>query len=249
MRSAAGRRRKAVRVVGRLAWVHSASTDTDTLITVHDRRGRVAMDAAGVLPRFTGTAVHDCWRPYFGYPVSHALCNAHLVRELTGVWESTGQSWAAKLAATLERLNGAVHQARDAGRDRLDPDVLAGLYARYDAVVAQGWAANPAPPGGFGRKRPVAVNLLDRMTAHRADYLRFSVDFGVPFTNNTAEQDIRPVKIRAKISGCLRTMAGAQAFCRLRSYLSTARKQHRDALDVLCQLQQGHPWLPQPAPG
>ena len=106
MRSAAGRRRKAVRVVGRLAWVHSASTDTDTLITVHDRRGRVAMDAAGVLPRFAGTALHDCWQPYFGYPVTHALCNAHVVRELTGVWESTGQSWAAQLAGTLERLNG-----------------------------------------------------------------------------------------------------------------------------------------------
>ena len=132
-----------------------------------------------------------------------------------------------------------MHQARDAGRDRLDPDLLAGLHARYDAVVAQGWAANPEPPGGFGRKRPVAVNLLDRLTVHRADYLRFSVHFGVPFTNNTAEQDIRPVKIRAKISGCLRTMAVAQVFCRLRSYLSTARKQHMDALDVLSQLQRG----------
>jgi|NGEPerStandDraft_6_1074524.scaffolds.fasta_scaffold10407_2 hypothetical protein len=130
------------------------------------------------------------------------LCGAGLPAHRRPILESTGQSWAAKLAGTLERLNVAVHQARDAGRDRLDPDLLAGLHARYDAIVAQGWAANPEPPGGFGRKRPVAVNLLDRLTVHRADYLRFSVDFGVPFTNNTAEQDIRPVKIRAKISGC-----------------------------------------------
>src|SRR5664280_786386 len=130
------------------------------------------------------------------------LCGAVLAAPRRPRLESPRQSWAAKLAGTLERLNVAVHQARDAGRDRLDPDLLAGLHARYDAIVAQGWAANPEPPGGFGRKRPVAVNLLDRLTVHRADYLRFSVDFGVPFTNNTAEQDIRPVKIRAKISGC-----------------------------------------------
>jgi transposase len=212
-----------LRVDGRLAWVHSASTDTDTLITVHDRRGRVAMDAAGVLPGFTGTAVHDCWQPYFGYPLTHALCNAHVVRELTGVWESTGQSWAAKLAATLERLNVAVHQARDGGQPRTSRRLWPQTSGR----------GQPARPAGDA---PRGLPALQR-------------GFGVPFTNNTAEQDIQPVKIRAETSGCLRTMAGAQAFCRLRSYLSTARKHHRDALDVLSQPQQGRPWLPQPAPG
>lgn len=237
-----------LRVDGSLAWVHSASTATETLYTVHAKRGRPAMDAAGVLPRFQGIAVHDCWKPYFGYEFEHALCNAHLCRELLGVWENTGQSWAAKLVTTLERLNTLVRQAKDAGHDRLEPHLLTGMHARYDAILTQGRASNPEPAGGWGRKRPIAVNLLDRLTLHRDDYLRFSVDFRVPFTNNTAEQDIRPVKIRQKISGCLRSMTGAEAFCRLRSYLSTGRKHHHNGLDLLRRLHQSQPWLLEPAP-
>lgn len=237
-----------LRVEGRLAWVHAASTARLTLYTCHDRRGREAMDAAGVLPAFTGIAVHDCWAPYFCYPMTHAICNAHVVRELIGVWESTGQAWAVKLAATLERLNVAVLEAKLAGTPALDSGVLSGWHARYDALVAAGRAANPAPEGGWRGKRPVAVNLLDRLGSLRADILRFSVDFRVPFTNNAAEQDVRPVKIRQKISGCLRSMAGATLFCALRSYLSTVRKHGRDALTALRELHEGHPWLPDPAP-
>lgn len=236
-----------LRVDGRLAWVHAVSTDRLTLYTCHDRRGREAMDAAGVLPAFTGIAVHDCWAPYFCYPMTHAICNAHVVRELVGVWETTGQAWAAKLAATLERLNVAVLEAKRAGASALDAGVLAGWHARYDALVAAGRAANPEPEGGWRGKRPVAVNLLDRLGSLRADILRFSVDFRVPFSNNAAEQDIRPVKIREKISGCLRSLAGATTFCALRSYLSTARKHGRDALTALRELQEGQPWLPDPA--
>ena len=104
-----------LRVDGTLAWVHSASTTTDALFTVSTKRGTPAMQAAGMLPRFTGVAVHDCWKPYFSYPMAHALCNAHLCRGLTGVWETTGQSWAAKLIRCLEQLNAAAHRARRAG--------------------------------------------------------------------------------------------------------------------------------------
>ena len=236
-----------LRVDGRLAWVHAACTDRLTLYTCHDRRGREAMDAARVLPAFTGIAVHDCWAPYFCYPMTHAICNAHVIRELVGVWENTGQAWAAKLAATLERLNVAVLEAKLAGTPALDAEVLAGWHARYDALVAAGRAANPEPEGGWRGKRPVAVNLLDRLGSLRADILRFSVDFRVPFSNNAAERDIRPVKIREKISGCLRSLAGATTFCALRSYLSTTRKHGRDALTALRELHEGQPWLPEPA--
>jgi len=236
-----------LRVDGALAWVHSASTPSATLYTCHARRGRQAMDAAGVLPDFAGIAVHDCWKPYWCYPeVEHALCNAHVVRELTGVWDATGQTWAGKLARVLEQMNTAVSAAKDAGRATLQPAVLAGWHARYDTLCAQGRASNPAPEGGWPAKRPVAVNLLDRLEDHREEFLRFSVDFRVPFTNNAAEQDIRPVKLRQKVSGCLRTMAGAQTFCALRSYLSTARKQGANALAILRQLHEGQPWLPDP---
>jgi transposase len=234
-----------LRVDGALGWVHSASTDRATLYTCHARRGREAMDAAGVLPGFTGIAVHDCWKPYWCYQVEHALCNAHVVRELTGVYEATGQTWAPKLATVLDKMNIAV-AAKDAGTGSLEPAVLAGWHARIDEILVLGRAQNPEPAGGWPSKRPVAVNLLDRFETHRAEFLRFATDFRVPFTNNAAEQAVRPVKIRQKISGCLRTMTGAQAFCSLRSYLATSHKQGRDALAILRQLHEGQPWLPAP---
>lgn len=234
-----------LRVEGSLRWVHSASTDTATLYTCHARRGREAMDAAGVLPAFTGIAVHDCWKPYWCYQVEHALCNAHAVRELTGVYEAdAGQTWAPKLARILEQMNTATAAARAAGNHALEPAVLTAWQTRIDQVLALARAQNPEPAGGWPAKRPVAVNLLDRFTAHRAEFLRFATDLRVPFTNNAAEQAVRPVKIRQKISGCLRTMTGAQAFCALRSYLDTGRKQHRDTLTILRQLHNGQPWLP-----
>lgn len=235
-----------LRVDGALGWVHSASTDTATLYTCHARRGRQAMDAAGVLPAFTGIAVHDCWKPYWCYQVEHALCNAHVLRELTGVYEATGQTWAPKLARILEQMNTAAAAAKAAGHHALEPAVLAAWQARIDQVLALGRAQNPEPADGWPAKRPVAVNLLDRFTSHRAEFLRFATDLRVPFTNNAAEQAVRPVKIRQKISGCLRTMVGAQAFCALRSYLDTGRKQHRDTLTILRQLHEGQPWLPAP---
>lgn len=233
-----------LRVAGGLGWVHAASTPTATLYTCHARRGKEAMDAAGVLPAFTGTGVHDCWKPYWCYDIEHALCNAHLVRELTGVYETTGQTWAPKLANVLQQMNIAVADAKDAGHHALAPGALAGWHTRIDQIVALGWAQNPAPEGGWPAKRPVAVNLLDRFVTYRAEFLRFATDFRVPHTNNAAEQAVRPVKIRQKISGCLRTMTGAQAFCALRSYLDTGRKQQRDAMSILRQLHDGRPWLP-----
>jgi len=236
-----------LRVDGGLGWVHAASTPAATLYTCHARRGKEAMDAAGVLPAFTGIGVHDCWKPYWCYDIEHALCCAHVARELTGVYESTGQTWAPKLARILQKMNAAVGDAKDAGHHALAPGDLAGWHARIDEVVALGWAQNPAPEGGWPAKRPVAVNLLDRFENHRAEFLRFATDFRVPFTNNAAEQAVRPVKIRQKISGCLRTMTGAQAFCTLRSYLDTGRKQQRDPLSILRQLHHGRPWLPAPA--
>ena len=225
--------------------MHSASTPAATLYTCHPRRGKEAMDAAGVLPAFTGIGVHDCWKPYWCYDIEHALCCAHVIRELTGVHEAVpAQTWAPKLATVLLKMNAAVNAAKNSGRHELEPAVLAGWQTRIDVILALGRAQNPTPDGGWPAKRPVAVNLLDRFEKHRPEFLRFATDFRVPFTNNAAEQAVRPVKIRQKISGCLRTMTGARAFCALRSYLDTARKQHRDPLTILRQLHEGQPWLP-----
>jgi len=245
-----------LRVDGGLAWVHSASTKQLSLFTAHARRGVQAMDDAGVLPDFTGVAVHDGWKPYRHYSSdpatgpgpTHGLCNAHHLRELCAVTETalvTGidQDWAAGLAGLLVEIHDTVEAGRAAGGRGLAPRLLATYQARYQRLIRAGRTANPATPG---RRNTVAANLLNRLDTQRADVLRFATDWRVPFDNNLAERDTRMVKLRQKISGCLRTHAGAQAFCTLRSYLSTAAKNGHNSLDVLRQLTDGHPWLPEP---
>jgi transposase len=240
------------RVAGRLHWVHSASTSLLTLVTVHAKRGKVAMDQAGVLPGFAGVAVHDGWAPYWRYEVTHALCGAHLLRELEGVAEGPGQGWAAGMAELLIDVKLAADRARAAGAGRVEDAARARLHARYERLLADGRAANPPLPAtdrrrGRARRSP-AGRLLIRLDTHRDEVLRSLDDCRVPFDNNQAERDLRMVKLQQKISGCWRTPAGAQGFLALRSYLATARKQGMNPLVVLGQLFQGHPWLPAPGP-
>jgi transposase len=242
------------RVAGRLHWVHSASTSLLTLLSVHAKRGKVAMDAAGVLPGFVGVAVHDGWAPYWRYQdVRHALCGAHLLRELEAITDEPGQGWAAGMAELLCDVKLAGDRARAAGAKRVDDQARARLHARYERLVADGRAANPLPPArnprrrrGRARRSP-AARLLARLDAHREEVLRSLDDSRVPFTNNQAERDLRMVKLQQKISGCWRTLDGAQAFLTVRSYIATARKHSVNPLDALRRLFDGHPWLPLPA--
>jgi transposase len=241
------------RVAGRLHWVHSASTPLLSWFTVHAKRGVEAMDAAGVLPGFHGVAVHDGWSPYWRYQgATHALCAAHLLRELEAAAELPGQGWAAELGEWFTIACAQAALARDAGADRLQATVLAGLTDRYDRILATGRAANPPPPRPPGRRRrrrrSPAVCLLERLQVHRDEVLRFLADLRVPPTNNLAERDIRMVKLQQKISGCWRTLDGAQAFLTVRSYVATARKHGVNPLAALRRLFEGHPWMPAPAP-
>jgi transposase len=241
------------RVAGRLHWVHSASTPLLSWFTVHAKRGVEAMDAAGVLPGFHGVAVHDGWSPYWRYQgATHALCAAHLLRELEAAAELPGQGWAAELGEWFTIACAQAALARDAGADRLQATVLAGLTDRYDRILATGRAANPPPPRPPGRRRrrrrSPAVCLLERLQVHRDEVLRFLADLRVPPTNNLAERDIRMVKLQQKISGCWRTLDGAQAFLTVRSYVATARKHGVNPLAALRRLFEGDPWMPAPAP-
>jgi transposase len=236
------------RVAGRLHWVHSASTAGLSLFTVHPRRGKQAMDAAGVLPGFGGVAVHDGWAPYWRYQhLTHALCGAHLLRELEAISDEPGQGWAAGMAELLVDVKLAGDRARAAGRGRVDDQARARLRVRYQRLVSDGRAANPPPARGRRRgRRSPAANLLARLDGHRDEVLRSLDDTCVPFDNNQGERDLRMVKLQQKISGCWRTLAGAAAFLTLRSYVSTARKHGMNPLAVLRQLFEGHPWLPAP---
>ena len=236
------------RVGAKLRWIHVAATDIFTLYHLGSSRGRSAMDDAGVLPHFTGVAVHDGLATYRQYTkAEHGLCNAHHLRELAGIAEITGQDWPTQLADLLVAIHVAVLDAKTTGATSLDPAVLARFGARYDDLVAEGQRLNPPPPRTGKRGRPKLgppAALLARLVAHRADVLRFATNFVVPFDNNQAERDVRMVKLQQKISGGWRSETGAKAFLDVRSYLSTARKHHQHSLAVLRDLFAGQPWIP-----
>jgi transposase len=233
-------------VAGKLAWVHSASSGKFVLVTVHAKRGRQGMDAAGVLPSFAGIACHDAWAPYDGYDgvAGHALCGAHLLRELTAVTE-TGTAddviWARQAIDALLELNQAADTARAVGHDAIDAEV-AEKHGRWfrDAADA-GIVLNAARRSKLQRKRHA---LATRMRDRAGDYLRFAHDLRVPADNNEAEQVIRMSKLRIKVSGCMRSMHGAETFCAIRSYLATATRHGTGWLDALTQAARGHPWVP-----
>lgn len=237
-----------VNLNGTTAWLHVASTARLTCYAVHRKRGRAAMDAIGVLPRFRGRAVHDGLTSYRQYDqCAHALCNAHHLRELTFVEEQLGQGWAKDLKGVLGAIKQAVDDARSHGMTSLPADVRHAFVRRYDAALAAGAQANPPPPptGTRGRpKRGKAGSLVDRLRDHQDATLAFMTDFAIPFDNNQAERDIRMTKVREKISGCFRTTTGAERFCRIRGYISTLRKQGMPILAALSQAILGTPPLP-----
>jgi transposase len=224
------------RVCGKLHWLHTAATPELTWYGAHDKRGRIAMDAAGILPAFQGVAVHDGWSSYREYDCTHALCNAHHLRELIYLEETTQQPWTRKMIEFLRASKKQADAARDAGR-RVSRHRLAYLRRRYGAILSEGERDNPhmtQRPRRRGRiKQSPAVNLLIRLRQHKTDVLRFLADLRVPFDNNQAERDIRMPKLKQKTSGCFRTVAGAEHFAIIRSYLSTLRKQGRNVFHAL----------------
>lgn len=238
-----------LRIAARRHWLHVASTPELTSYGVHEKRGKVGSDAQGILPDFTGRAVHDGWTTYYRYNCLHALCNAHHLRELTAIAELDQQPWAAQLRTLLATMKHAVDQARDAGQDRLPDPIREAFWTQYRDLLAAGFAANPPPPADQPRKngRPKqtrAKNLLDRLRTHDSAVLAFLDDFRVPFDNNLAERDIRMLKVQQKISGGFRSPEGAAAFCRIRGYISTIRKQGQNVLIALEQVFTGSPSVP-----
>jgi transposase len=237
-----------LRVEGKLRWVHCARTGKYTLLSCHPRRGTEAMDAMGVLPSFGGVAVHDAWAPYDTYAApGHQLCCAHAARELQAVADSAAAGqwcWAVQAAEALARMQQLVATAIRQGLDAVDLGALATQTHAYRSAALIGASQTAARSGKLMKKHnALARRLLNRQD----DYLRFTLDFRIPADNNGSERDIRMVKLRQKVSGCLRTLPGARQFCAIRSYLSTAAKHDVTFFDALVMLTEGQPWMPAPA--
>lgn len=240
-----------LRVQGKLWWLHVASTDGLTFYFIHTRRGKAAMDAMAILPEYEGISVHDGLKSYAQYDCNHALCNAHHLRELAFITERYAQSWAEEMGILLRDLKQQVDDAKVQGESTLARDLVQWFEHRYQTLISAGLAANPVPdplpdaPTARGRpKQTPAKNLLDRLQHHQAEVLAFMVDFRIPFDNNQAERDLRMMKLKQKISGGFRSIAGAQQFGRIRGYISTLKKQGLNVLDALQQVFLGNPTLP-----
>jgi transposase len=239
-----------LRVSGQGHWVHVARTDRLTHYAYAPKRGKEAMDATGILPAYAGTVVSDALCAYRQYKQSrHALCGAHLLRELTYIQETCAeqQQWTKPLAKLLLEIKAAGERVRAAGGDEIGEGQRAKFYGRYDRLVARAARLNPpvtrgsAPAQGAPkakvpkptRRKSPAPALVKRLREWRAEVLRFMTDLTVPFDNNGSERDLRMIKLQQKTSGCFRTPGGAGRFCRIRSYLSSARKQKQPLLTAL----------------
>jgi len=240
-----------MRIDGKLYWLQTTGTAFLTYYAYHQNRGKIAMDAINILPRFKGRVVHDDLPAYFKYGFQHALCNAHHLRLLLFLQERYRQKWIEPLIALLLKIKKKVETAQRGHQTELSERQKTIYFAQYDKLIQQGLRTNPPPnatsrkPGQRGRlKQSPARNLLLRLKEHKVAVLAFMTDFKVPFDNNQSERDLRMMKVKQKVSGCFRSEEGAGIFCRIRTYLSTARKNGQMALSALRLAFMGTPYLP-----
>lgn len=246
-----------IRIKGLLHWVHVNATRWLTVYSWHRKRGKEALDAIGIWSRFRGRAMHDRWMSYDQYPCAHSLCGAHLLRDCVYVAEQEKQPWAQEMFDHLLTMSKAAEQWRTQGATSIPTAVRDPLIAQYFAILASGFAAHtaqappmstPMPKKTGRKKQDASKNLLDALLKRAEQVLCFLDDLGVPFTNNLAERDLRMIKVQQKISGTFRSTQGATAFCVIRSYLSTMRKQGRSLLEAMAAVFAGTPfpiaWAP-----
>ncbi len=237
-----------LRLVGKLHWVHVNSTRWLTHLAWHAKRGKLALEAIGIWPHFQGRAMRDRWKSYDHYPCAHSICGAHLLRDCTYVQEQEQQEWAGEMYDLLLSMAAAAEEWRQRGAKAVPGYERDEWIARYFELLASGFAAQPAfsaeavPKQQRRSKQSAAKNLLDDSLRRAEQVLAFLDDLSIPFTNNQAERDLRMIKVQQKIAGTFRSEAGATAFCRIRSYLSTMRKQGHPMLAALAAVFAGKPF-------
>jgi transposase len=239
-------------VAGKRSWLHVSATETLTHYAVHPARGARALQDIGILEDFTGVSVHDGWQSSWHYDCGHGLCNVHVLRDLTFVEEEQHQDWAGQMKELLLLMKAQVEDAKASEQSALPLPLYQRLVFCYRRLLVQGYLENlpdplvtaSSPPKRGRRKQAPALNVLDRLWQQQEAVLAFVYDFAVPFDNSLAERDIRMVKVQQKVSGCFRSLEGAQAFARIRGYLSSLRKQSLPLLSALQATLLGQPVLP-----
>jgi len=240
-----------IRINGKTKWLHVASTPRLTCFEAFDKRGQEAMDAMGILPHFMGRAIHDHLKAYFKYACNHGLCNAHHLRELIFIVDHYQQPWAKKMKNHLLDIKKAVEKRKRKAKS-LRPEEITRFSRKYSRILCEGFKANPKKSmpkseGTRGKKKQTkAKNLLDRLKGFKKETLAFMSDFRVPWDNNQGERDLRMIKVKMKISGTFRSQKGADIFCRIRAYTSTARKNSKNVMEAICQAMAGKPFIPAP---
>ena len=218
------------RVEGKTRWVHNASNELYTYLTLSSKRGYDAMKEADILSHFKGTFVHDCWNSYWKFGnAAHQLCCAHLLRELNGVTENyPKQTWADKFKALLLEMKKAKERAIKKGKTELSYASIHRYKKHYDELISLAYSENPVPESEHGKrgkkKRGKVLCLIDRLKNHKGQVCLFLESFSIPFDNNQAERDIRNIKVKTKVSGCFRSSDGAVEYLDIMSYIGTARK-------------------------
>jgi transposase len=227
-----------VRVKGKQHWMHTVSSQLYTLLHIHESRGLKAITDNGLLPLYRGRLMHDSLSMYFHdkFHFDHSLCGAHLLRECQGIIENDGHLWAIDMKQFLQNAWKYMKSVRD-GTEVPNPEKIVDLGRRYDEILEEGrkeWGPPKRSKMKKGaQKKTKAANLGERFLAYKSYILAFLYDPRIPFDNNLAERDLRMVKVKQKISGTIRTTKGAEAFARIRSVISSLRKQSRPVLESL----------------
>ena len=235
------------RVDKKLWWVHDASNCEYTYLDISPKRGNAGMEQCSVLPEFKGIAMHDCWASYWNYPdIQHAVCCAHLLRELTGIDENhPEQKWASAFIDLLLEMKKVKDKAVEKGKDFLSYYHYHKFDKKYDELIGQARKENPLPETTEkkrGRKKKGKIlALVERLANYKASVCLFIHNFNVPFDNNQAERDLRMIKVKTKVSGCFRTEEGARDYLKIMSYVGTAHKQGYNAYEAIKNAISGHP--------
>jgi len=223
-------------------WIHAAGTNSFTYYHYHESRGYEALKSAGILDYFKGTAVHDYWSAYYKYQdCSHSLCNAHHLRDLQGIYDSTKLEWSKDMKSLLSKMKIEVDNAKLENKTCLSTGICNNLVSKFNKLIQFGYQTTPLPKikkkeTRGKQKRGKALCLLDRFSNRSDEILDFIFDFSKPFDNNQAERDIRMTKVKQKISGTFRNSEMAKVFCRIRSFISTAIKQSVNVIQAILEI-------------